>query len=351
MIAKARSTSDILIFSAAYVPKIPGESVADKATTSGEDRSEDPAEPSRDRSFLIYLADRLLPRFFRSWQGVVAAALAASLALYMGTDLRIKQESVEVLGDVVLLEPGILSYIVPGAIVMAMMLLRLHYDFRNSSREVTIQRDRIVEFEHRAEHEPDFLSALKAQLELTAERAKLLMLKAKARAGMLFSVGTGLTIISAFTPIVSIAVYVTFDPLPQTTLASLELLRTDSGELPAGLSISVAKDWRVLISGISFGFLFLAAATALFTQHRRQVEASFALAKDVDYFNALISAVEIRNRSDKEETLSDSMSELVDGVVDKLVEKKPASLRAGEDENDNNAALGQLTDIIKQLKS
>ena len=143
--------------------------------------------------------------------------------------------------------------------------------------------------------------------------------------------------------------------IPQELIETVNELRGPNGELPSGLSIVAAKDWRVLVSGISFGLLFLAAAGALFAQHGRQTETLLQLGRDVDYFDALVSAAEIRRRADLE-ALAAPMERLVEQVISQLLDQRhrhPTKDKepTGADELGAVDHVKGLTESIKRLKT
>ena len=113
---------------------------------------------------------------------------------------------------------------------------------------------------------------LPSQLSVVAERARLVMVQAQNRAGSLYFFGILVAIIAVLVPVVAVYVYVGGTSMSAGDLESLSVLRFPDGQLPDGVTISIGRDWRVLLSGVSFGALFLATAGALFTQHRRQME-------------------------------------------------------------------------------
>ncbi|MDJ0910715.1 MAG: hypothetical protein QNI99_16055 [Woeseiaceae bacterium] len=217
-----------------------------------------------------------------------------------------------------------------------------------------VQQQRIRDFEEQVRAEVNFPEFFQRQLQLVAERARLLTVKASSRSHSLFWMGTILTVMSVFAPFVSISIYLNLEPLPQEVVDGIERLRGTDGNLPSGIDVSIAKDWRVLVSGISFGFLFLAAAGALFAQYRRQMEIVFQLGKDVDYFDAVVSAAEIRQRANKE-NLDLRMSDLVDDVIKMLLNRNSRNGEADGDRSHRNTeepdALSKIADSVSTLKS
>lgn len=224
--------------------------------------------------------------------------------------------------------------------------------FYESREDVQVRRVR--EVEEALKTELGFAEFFQAQLQFVAERARLLMIKAESRANRLYAIGTILTVISVFAPVASVLIYLNLDPLPSDLIETVNELRSPDGDFPDGLVISASKDWRVLLSGISFGLLFLAAAGALFAQNGRQMNTMLRLGRDVDYFDAVVSAAEIRRKAEEEE-LDDPMRKLVDEVVSNLLYRETQDLQnvveaSDRDKIDAVGQLKELTTSIKELK-
>lgn len=288
-------------------------------------------------SFLQFLSRRLLPSFLRTWQGVLALLLTIGGVLPMF----FLQDAIGTTAAQVIL----------GVATGFAVLLRFHHDFQRARNRVSEQEERIRVAEGRIEREAEFPEFLQDQLRVVAERARLVMVKAESRANMLYGVGTLLTVLSVVAPFVSVAVYITSSPLSSDTLTALESLRNDSGDYPSGITLSVQKDWRVLFSGVSIGFLFIAAAGAIFAQHRRQTQTFLGLAKDVDYFDGVVGAVQIRGRADNAE-LTPTMTELVDNVIAQLL-KRDSSGHSSEETKPAESVeqiLRTLGELLKQSK-
>ena len=227
--------------------------------------------------------------------------------------------------------------------------LRLYYDFRRAENKIDTQQDRIREVETRVEQETEFPEFFQGQINLVAERARLVMVTAEGRANMLYGVGTLLTVLSVLVPFVAVAIYFASDPLSEQTVTTLQSLKKESGDFPDGISIDIQRDWRILLSGISFGFLFIAAAGAIFSQHRRQTQTYLELAKDVDYYDGVASAVEVQNRADHAQ-LSEGMKSLQQRVITQLL-KRETSAEKKETENKSESLetiMARLAQVVKQ---
>lgn len=292
-------------------------------------------------SFRGYLFAQILPSFLLSWQGVIAIlASAAVVILVVLTD---RQQ---------LASPSKGFTAVAILLTIVIAALRLHYDFQRWARETRSQEERVRTAEKDATLDQPFHDFAKAQLRVVIERASLLMVSAEGRANMLYGVGTIMTLASVLAPVAAVGAYLASDPLPPNLVATLAALKDAGGKLPSGLAISTSRDWHVLLGGISFGFLFLAASAALFAQHRRQTEMVFLLGNDVDYFNRVNAAVEIAARADAA-ALQGTLAKVIGLVIAELLKRQTPEKASKADEP--SASLGseqlkQLADLVKQAR-
>lgn len=130
-------------------------------------------------------------------------------------------------------------------------------------------------------------------LNLVIERDKLTMIKARGRSNYLFFIGTFLMILSVFAPIATIGIYMTTEPVSDNTLYLLKEIRSQLGVTPQVKDIISQKDWRILLSGVSFGFLFLASARSLLRQESRQIATYINLNRRISLFENTASALKI----------------------------------------------------------
>jgi hypothetical protein len=133
-------------------------------------------------------------------------------------------------------------------------------------------------------------------LNLVIERDKLTMIKARGRSNYLFFIGTFLMILSVFAPVVTIGIYMTTEPISYETIEVLKNIKSQLGVVPSIKDIINQRDWRILLSGISFGFLFLAAARALLRQENRQITTYINLNRRISLFENTASALKIAER-------------------------------------------------------
>lgn len=168
------------------------------------------------------------------------------------------------------------------------------------------------------------LELLDRAIRLAINREEASMLRAEGRADMLFRIGLFFMIASVLAPLLSAFVYWSIEPLSAATVENLKNLRTSLGSLPAGMTIPVQRDWRVLLGGISFGFLFLAAAAGLMKQQGRQTDIYFRTGERVKFFERLASVVGLHAAAARKP--SDGLHrELVTLVTEKLIAVEPIS--------------------------
>ena len=78
----------------------------------------------------------------------------------------------------------------------------------------------------------------------------------------------------------------------------------------------------------------------------------FKMAKDVDYFKAIVTAVEIRTRADANtDPASEEMKQLVGEVIERLITKPEHQDGESTDEQGGLPAIRQLSELMKQLKT
>jgi hypothetical protein len=294
---------------------------------------------TKTKTFKQYLTENLPPNL-RTWEGVLAIALVLFAGVIItGTPAILypfhRQLELSIGGEMfVLFATGVCGWI-----------LTQRGRFRLEQAEISEQEVRVVAAEQQVTTAQVFPDFLKDQLRLSAERGRLLMLRAEVRANRLYSIGTVLTVLSVLAPIGAIAVYASIQPLPAETLNVLRSLRGTNGLLPSGISVSVQRDWHILLSGISFGFLFLAAAGAIFGQHRRQMETVLTLGRDVDYYNSLVGAVEIATRAD-DAKIRGGLQHVTGAVMTEFL-RRPAANGQAISETEPSTQLEQMLALLR----
>jgi hypothetical protein len=158
---------------------------------------------------------------------------------------------------------------------------------------------------------------VEAVLKVASLREEVAMTIAEGRSGKLFIIGSFLMVLSVFAPFGSAIIYWQTDPLNDEVVMHLAQLKDKTGIVPANESISFKKDWRILFSGLSFGFLFLAAARGILRQEARQSSTYVKNAERVSYYENLARALLINERLQGEDGQSQN-EELVGRIIEKL---------------------------------
>ncbi len=135
-------------------------------------------------------------------------------------------------------------------------------------------------------------------------------------------VGVGLIILATLSPIVAGVLYWFSEPIGLETSKALKLL-ADSAI--ATEPIRVERDWRILVGGMSFGFLLLAAGRGLLRQAAEQRRAYNRARRRVAYYEGVISAVVIANKSDSENKSDPILPSVVLQILNVLLEGSAGS--------------------------
>lgn len=165
--------------------------------------------------------------------------------------------------------------------------------------------------ENKAKQETTTVGFIEALLGAAAERQQLSVLTAERRAGNLFRVGTLLMIVSVVVPFILVAMYLQMNPTDVAT--QLKAL----GVSPADAAKASQRDWHLLIAGVSFGLLFLAAAKGILAAESKQLELYSNEVRGATYYGDLTRALRIAERLDSDR--KDSKHTVTDEVVRKVI--------------------------------
>ncbi len=135
----------------------------------------------------------------------------------------------------------------------------------------------------RAEAEETLVDYVEALLRAGAKHQEASARRAGGRANVLSLIGSFLMGASVLAPLVFVALYVNLSP---TT--------TSSGTAPA-------RDWHLLLAGVSFGLLFIAAARGILLAESRQRDVYAREVRETSYFGDLRRALGIAQRLDRED--------------------------------------------------
>lgn len=204
-------------------------------------------------------------------------------------------------------------------IFVAVIVTKVGFDLYDARVAVERKEQEIETVQQEfTESDLGILDLLDRAIRLAITREEASMLRAEARANMLFRIGLIFMVASVLAPLFSASLYWRLDPLAASTVENLKSLRSALGSLPQGTTIAIQRDWRVLLGGISFGFLFLAAAAGLMKQQGRQTDIYFRTGERVKYFERLASVVNLHSVAARKR--SDGFDrELVNLVTEKLI--------------------------------
>lgn len=159
---------------------------------------------------------------------------------------------------------------------------------------------------------------VEAVLKVASLREEVAMSIAQGRSGRLFIIGSFLMVLSVFAPFGSAILYWQMEPINEEVVLHLEQLKNKTGVVPGKEAVSFKKDWRILFSGLSFGFLFLAAARGILKQEARQSSTYFTTAERVTYYENLARALLINERLHPNEAEKGERDKLIERIIERL---------------------------------
>ena len=222
-------------------------------------------------------------------------------------------------------------------------------------KKVGEQAAKVLNLERQEKDPPtaaaSFIPFIEQQLRLVSERERLVMFSAQGRASALFFLGTALMVLSVFAPMATLYVYVTLNPLdiPVETVTLLQELK--GKEFPfEKITLSAQKDWRILASGLSFGFLFLAAARGVLRQEAQQRDTYFRLGRRVTYYENLISALKIGDSWHDIEQ-NPHVQKYVERAIERLIEGPTEELGEQTTETPESLLSTPLTEKIGEISN
>jgi len=156
-----------------------------------------------------------------------------------------------------------------------------------------------VALETTAAQEESLVEYIEKQLVAASARQELVVATSGARADRLANAGFILMLSSVLIPFALVYLYISLDP-PSAT---------------AG--IPGQRDWHLLLAGVSFGLLFIAAARGILTAEVRQREVYGREVREVGYYGDLRRALGIAQRLDKKR--GDESEAVTEEVVRKIM--------------------------------
>ncbi|WP_425399578.1 hypothetical protein [Aeoliella sp.] len=167
--------------------------------------------------------------------------------------------------------------------------------------------------------------------------------KALIRADHMYFWGVILMGIALLGPLGGAWIYWRVEPLTDIVVERIKELNAT----PSTVDVSVQRDWKVLLGGVSVGFLFLAAATAVLRQKTKEVQISRNSSDKVSYYERLEYALllEAQPKTDEEKALFRY-------VIDRLLADRSGldlgrSVDASEDTH-SSASIRDLLGVLRQ---
>lgn len=181
-------------------------------------------------------------------------------------------------------------------------------------------------------------SFVDAQLEAAAARQNVAVATAQGRASRMFWLGVILILFSVLVPFVLVWLYATIEPVP-----------VKAGEAPQ-------RDWHLLVAGVSFGLLFIAAARGILAAEGRQREVYAREVRETAYYGDLRRAVRMAHRLDyreEDERAEPETEQAVRKIVALMLESgRREHVASASADAQQPAAEGELlkgiTDVFKK---
>lgn len=197
------------------------------------------------------------------------------------------------------------TLIISGLVAGVLPALKAIWDTFRENRDLRKQKEVVRRLEigaNQGKHE-SFIDFFARELRATVERERLAMIRAESSSRVLAALGTWLMVLSVFAPLASAALYASLPPISPETVQTLIQLKTQLGFTPGAEAISTARDWHILLAGLSLGFLFVAAARGVLRQEAQQRAVFFRVVRRVSYFENLVTALRVRQRLHEEPSL------------------------------------------------
>ena len=193
---------------------------------------------------------------------------------------------------------------------------------------------------------------VEAVLKVASLREEVAMSIAQGRSARLFIIGSFLMVLSVFAPFGSAVIYWQMEPLNDEVVTHLVELKNKTGMVPGKESVSFKKDWRILFSGLSFGFLFLAAARGILKQEARQSSTYFKTAERVTYYENLARALLINDRLHPDEAGKAERNRLIMRIIERLFASPQLNQEDTTAANDSEIGDGtQLKEVVEAVVS
>lgn len=208
--------------------------------------------------------------------------------------------------------------------------------------EVRAQRDVVAQKEKQLEDDATVANAIA----VTLARERLLSVRAYSQARFGSWMATLLVFLAVSAPVVAAVVYAQQMALPASTVTALSKLKA------AGINVtldsaSLNRDWRILLAGVSVGFLFIAGAASLLKQSTAAMQTYFRLGLRIERLESFTLALAITQIAEGRSNDKDSSRRVVGEIVMRLLHDRPGGSEeeGGGDTKTADSAVG--ADLIK----
>jgi hypothetical protein len=173
---------------------------------------------------------------------------------------------------------------------LAALIAVIHHALQRE--EVETVRKEAQELEGKALLQVSLVGYTVALLDAAAKRQRESVLRSERRASGLFWVSTLLMMASVVVPFALVNMYLQGDPT-----------ETVKGLVAVGIPVAEAakaaqRDWHLLLAGVSFGLLFIAAARGILVAEGRQRDVYAREVRETAYYGDLVRALNIAQRVD-----------------------------------------------------
>lgn len=212
--------------------------------------------------------------------------------------------------------------------------------------------DRVEELRQVAQARPSVWEATRAVLEGAGVSQRKLLVVSQSRLDTLFVLEVLLIIAAVTAPFVLVLLYARAD--------SVEVIRRLSA-LKAGLGSAElaklgARDWHLLLGGVSFGLLFLAAARGVTQANERQRQTYFRVSETIRFYEDLGSYLTLEERLAKADDGANEKARMhaAIGQVQRLFlpneRMRSIEMPVDEEKSDNDDVRTELIkELLKQL--
>jgi hypothetical protein len=223
--------------------------------------------------------------------------------------------------------------ILVAAIAISQLLINAVRAIRASRVEAEVfqQIDKIERVAPLPRAEATLVSQSVELLFAAAERERIAIGRSERRLGWLYQIGTALVIVAGIVPFMLVGLYMRDVPI-----ARIEALQK-AGVDAKVLAEVTQHDWHLLLAGVSFGLLFLAAARGIFQSEARQREAYQAAARWASYYGDLERGLRIANllASEESEYGEKVRGDAVRRVIDRMLSSEgPKPVTAAKENGD-----------------